>query len=107
MKDIATDLDNSKMKNGGRVLHGKFNKYLDHVKYVCPTINRNMINRSIQLHRSSLMYEDECNVVFNENNDTNDNLIIDIGGRPVVTTIVSKHENEICRVKVHNDISIK
>ena len=60
----------------------------------------------MEIHRSSLMYEDECTVVSNEDNDTNDNFSIDRIGRPVGNTIVSKHENELRRVKVHNDISI-
>ena len=61
----------------------------------------------MQLHFSSLMYKDECVVVSNEDNDMNDNFSRDRGGRPVVTTTVSKYENELRRVKVHNDISIK
>ena len=32
VKDIAIDLVNSKIRNGGRVPHGKFNKHLDCVK---------------------------------------------------------------------------
>ena len=107
VKDIAKDLVNSKMKNGGRVPHGEFNKHLDRVKDICPTINRKMINRAMQLHFSSLMYKDECVLVSNEDNDMNDNFSRDRGGRPVVTTTVSKYENELRRVKVNNDISIK
>ena len=94
VKDILIDLVYSKMKNGGRVSHGEFNKDLDRVKDVCPTINRNMINMDMQLHWTNLMYEDECAVVSNEDNDTNNNFSRDRGGRPVGTTIVSKHENE-------------
>ena len=54
-KDITIDLVNSKMKNEGRVPHGEFNKHLDGVKDICPTITRNMINRDVQLHRTSLI----------------------------------------------------
>ena len=36
------------------------------------------------------MYKDECDVVFNEDNDTNDNFSRDRGDHPVGTTIVSK-----------------
>ena len=61
----------------------------------------------MQLHWTSLMYEDECTVVSNENNATNDNFSRDRDGRLVGTTIVSKHENKLRRVKVHNDISMK
>ena len=94
VKDIAIDLVNPKIKNGGRVPHGEFKKHLDRVKDVCHTITRNMINMDMQLHRSSLMYEDERGIVSNEDNDTNDNFSRDTGGYPVVTTIVSKHKNE-------------
>ena len=52
------------------------------------------------------MCEDECAVVSNEDNDTNENISRDIGGRPVGTTIVSKHKNYLHRVKFRNDISI-
>ena len=109
VKDIAKDLVNSKMKNGGRVPHGEFNKQLEILKGVCPSITRNMINRSMHIHWTSLkslMDEDECAVVSNEDNDTNANFSRDRGGRPVGTTIVCKHENELRRVKVYNDISI-
>ena len=94
------------MKNEGRVPRGDFSKHLDRVKDTCPTITRIMINRDVMLNWTSLMYEDECTVVSNEDNDTNDNFSIDRIGRPVGNTIVSKHENELRRVKVHNDISI-
>ena len=53
------------------------------------------------------MYEDECTVVSNEDNDTNNKFSIDRIGRPIGTTIVSKYENELRRVKFHNYISIK
>ena len=66
-----------------------------------------MINRAMQLHWTSLMDEDECAVVSNEDNDTNANFSRDRGGRPVGTTIVCKHENELRRVKVYNDITMK
>ena len=56
---------------------------------------------------NSLMDEDECTVVSNEDNDTNANFSRDRGGRPVGTTIVCKHENELRRVKVHNYITMK
>ena len=36
VKDIAKDLVNSKMSNGGRVHHGEFNKQLERVKDICP-----------------------------------------------------------------------
>ena len=97
VKDIARLLVNSKMSNGGRVPHGEFNKQLEHVKDICPTITRNMINRAMHIHWTSLkslMDEDECAVVYNEDNDTNSNFSRDRGGRPVGTTIVCKHENE-------------
>ena len=106
-KDITIDLVNSKMKNEGRVPHGEFNKHLDGVKDICPTITRNMINRDVQLHRTSLIQKDECVLVSNEDNDTNDTFSRDRGNRPVRTTIIFKHENELHRIKVHNDISIK
>ena len=93
VKDIAIDIVNSKMKNGGRVPHGEFNKQHESVKNVCPSITRNMINRAMQLHWTSLMDEDECAVVSNEDNDTNSNFSRDRGGRPVGTTIVCKHGN--------------
>ena len=70
---ITIDLVNLKTKNGSRVHHGEFNKHLNRLKYICPTINRNMVNKAMQLYRSSLMYEDKCTVVSNENNDVNDN----------------------------------
>ena len=54
VKDIAKYLVNSKMSNGGRVPHGEFNKKLEHVKDKCPTIARNMINRSMHIHWTSL-----------------------------------------------------
>ena len=107
IKDIATDLVNYKMKNGGRVPHGEFNKQLERVKDIYPTITRSMINMAMRLHWTSLMYEDECVVVSNEDNDTNDNISRDKGGHSVGTTIVSKHENKLRRVKVHNDINMK
>ena len=50
VKNIATNLVNSKMKNGGRVPHGEFNKHLGRVKDICPNITRSMINRAIMLH---------------------------------------------------------
>ena len=60
----------------------------------------------MEIHRSSSMYEDECTVVSNEDNDTNDKFSRDRCGHPVGTAIVSKQENELRRVKVHNNISI-
>ena len=66
-----------------------------------------MINRVVWLYWSSLMYEDEWAVVSNEDNYTNDNFSRDRGVHPVGTTIVTKQENELRRVKVHNDISMK
>ena len=55
-----------------------------------------------------MIYEDECVVVFNEDNDTNNNFSRDRGGGcPIGTTIVFKHENELRRVKTHNDIRSK
>ena len=107
VKDIATDLVNSKMKNGGRVPHGELNKQLERVKVLYPSITRNMINRDMQLHWTSLMNEDERSIVSNEDNDTNTNFSRDRGGRPVGTTIVCKHENELRRLKVHNDVTMK
>ena len=76
------------MKNGGRVHRGELNKQLERVNVICPSITRNMINRAMQLHWTSLMDEDECVVVSNEDNDTNANFSRDRGGRPVGTTIV-------------------
>ena len=102
-------LVNSKISNGGRVPHGEFNKQLEHVKDICPTITRNMINRAMRIHWTSLksvMDEDECVVVSNEDNDTSAKFSRDRGGRPVGTTIVCKHENELRRVKVYNDITM-
>ena len=107
VKDIAIDIVNSKMKNGRRVPHGEFNMYLDRVKDICPTITRSMINRAIRSHWTSLMYEDDCVVVYNEDNDTNNNFSKNKGGRPIGSTIVFKQEIELYRVKIYNDISIK
>ena len=107
VKDIAKNLVNSKMKNGGRVPHGEVNIHLYRVKDICPTITRNMINRAMQVHWTSLMDKDECAVVSNEDNDTNADFSREKGGRPVGTTIVCKHENELRCVKVHNDITMK
>ena len=95
------------MKREERVPHDEFSNHRDRVNDICPTITRSMINRDMRLHWTSLMYEDECAIVFNEDNDTKDNFSRNRGGRPVGTTIVSKHEIELRRVKVHNDISIK
>ena len=50
VKDIAIDIVNSKMKNGGRVPHGEFNKYLERVNDICPNIARSMTNRNVRLH---------------------------------------------------------
>ena len=109
VKDILPYVDkvNSKMKREERVPHDEFSNHRDRVNDICPTITRSMINRDMRLHWTSLMYEDECAIVFNEDNDTKDNFSRNRGGRPVGTTIVSKHEIELRRVKVHNDISIK
>ena len=54
-----------------------------------------MVSRTVRLHWTSLMYEDECTLVSNEYNDTNDNFSRDKCGIPVGTTIVYKHENEL------------
>ena len=91
VNNIAIDIVNSKIKNGGRVPHGEFNKYLDRVNDICPTITRSMINRVLQLHWTSLMHEDECIVVSNEGIDTNINVSRNRGGCPIGTTIVPKH----------------
>ena len=107
VNDIVTDLVNSKMKNGGRVPHIEFNKHFDRVKDVCSSITRSMINRDVLLHWTSLIYEDEFTVVYNEDNDTNAIFSRDRIGCPVGTMIVSKHVKELHRVKVHNDISIE
>ena len=49
--------------------HGELSKHLDHVKCMCPTISRGMINRDMQLYYSNLMSEDrECGLVSSENN---------------------------------------
>ena len=66
-----------------------------------------MINRDVRLRCTTLIYEDKCDVVSNIDNDMDDNFSRNRGGHPVGTTIVSKHEIELRRVKVHNDISIK
>ena len=107
IKDVAIDLVNSIMENGERIPHGEFNKQLERVNDLCPTIIRNIINKVVRLHWTSLMYEGECAIVSNEDNDTIDKFSRDRCDRPVGTTIVSKHENELRRVKVHNDISMK
>ena len=110
VKDIAILLVNSKTSNGGRVPHGEFNKQLKRVKDICSTITRRMVNRAMHVHWTSLkrlMDEDECVVVSNEDNDTNANLSRDRSGRPIGTTIVCKHENELRRVEVHNDTTMK
>ena len=110
VNDIAIDIVNSKMKNGKRVPRGEFNKQHESVKNACPSTTRNMINRAMYVHWTSLeilMDEDECVVVSNEDNNTNANFSRDRGGRPVGTTIVCKHENELRRAKVHNDITMK
>ena len=83
VKDIAKDLVNSKMKNGGRVPHGEVNIHIYRAKDICPTITRNMINRAMQVHWTSLMDKDECAVVSNEDNDTNADFSREKGGRPV------------------------
>ena len=91
VQDVARLLVNSKMSNGGRVHNGEFNKQLEHVKDTCPTITRNMINKTMRVHWTSLkmlMDEDEYAVVSNEDNNTNANFSTDRGGRPVGTTIV-------------------
>ena len=67
------------MKNRGRVPYGKFNKHLHRVKDLCNTITRKMINKTMQLHQSSCMYENNCFIVSNEDNDTNDNFSGDRG----------------------------
>ena len=107
VKDITIDIVNSKMSNGGRVPHGEFNKQLERVKVIYPSITPNMINRAMHLHWTSLMDEDECVVVSNEDNDTNSGFSRDRGGRPVGTTIVYKRENELRRDKLYNDITMK
>ena len=61
----------------------------------------------MRLHWTSLMYEDDCVVVYNEDSDTNNNFSKNKGGRPIGSTIVFKHEIEPYRVKIHNGISIK
>ena len=61
----------------------------------------------MRLHWTSLMYEDDCVVVYNEDNDTNNNFSKNKGGRPIGSTIVFKQEIELYRVKIYNDISIK
>ena len=53
------------------------------------------------------MDEDECAIASNKDNNTNANFSRDRGGRPVGTAIVCKHENELRRVKVDNDITMK
>ena len=58
VKDITIYIVNSKMKNRGRVPHGEFNKHLDRVNDIYPTITRIMINRVVQLHWASLIYGD-------------------------------------------------
>ena len=115
VQDVARLFVNSKMINGGRVHHGEFNKQLEHVKDICPTITRNMINKDMRVHWTSLkmlMDEDEYVVVSNEDNNTNVNFSRDRVGRPVGTTIfgttiVWKHENKLRRFKVHNNITMK
>ena len=54
VKDVARLLVNSKMSNGGRVPHGESNKQLERVKDICPTLTRNMINRVMYVHWTSL-----------------------------------------------------
>ena len=93
-----------------RVPHGEFNKQLQRVKNICPSITRNMINRAMHVHCTSLKGftgENEFAVVSNEDNDTNVNFSRDRDGHPVGTTIVCKHENELRRVEVHNDNTMK
>ena len=107
IKDFATDWGNSKMKNVGWNLHSEFIKQLERVNDTCHTLTWIIINRTVRLHLTSLMYEDECVVVSNDDNGMNDNFSRDRDDRPVGTTIVPKHENELCRVKNHNDISMK
>ena len=71
VKDIAKYLVNSKMSNGERVPHGEFSKQLERVKDIWHAITRNMINRAMHVHwtsLNSLMDEDECIVVSNEDN---------------------------------------
>ena len=45
VKDITTQLVESKMRNEGIVPHGQVEKHLDDMTRICPTISRNMINR--------------------------------------------------------------
>ena len=69
-----------------------------------------MINRVMQLQWSSLLKEeDECHLVSNENEheSESDDDSRQKGGRSVGSSIASKYETELRRVKVHNNISIK
>ena len=106
VKDIATQLIESKIKNDGRVPHGEVNQHLDDAKRVCSIISRNMINTAMQLHWSGLFSEyDECRLLSNENEkegESYDNSRPKIG-RPVESSIAFKHKTEFRRVKVHNN----
>ena len=112
VKDIVTQLIESKIKNDGRVSHGEVHKHLDDAKRICSIISRYMINRAMQLHWSTLFSEDdEYRLVSNENESENENERCDNsrqkGGRVIEISIVYKYESELCRVKLHNNVSMK
>ena len=107
VNNIDIQLVNSKINYGGRIPHGELNKHLDDAKRVCPTISRNMNDRDVHLHWSSLIIEDiECGSISNENNCENSDYSRWKGGRLVGSSIVSKYEPNLRRVKVHTDVSI-
>ena len=90
--------------------HGEVNKHLDDTKRICPTISRNIFNRAIRLHWSSLFSEDDDYRLVSNKNENESESYDDSrqkGGRPVGSSIVTKHETELRSVKLHNNISIR
>ena len=116
VKDIATQLIESKIENDGRAPHGEVDEHPDDAKCVCSSISCNVINRAMQLHWSSFFSEkDKCHLVSNENENENENEYesesydnsVQKGECPVGNSIVSKYEIEIRHVKVYSNISMK
>ena len=69
-----------------------------------------MMNRAMQLHWFNLFNEDdECRLVSNNNDNEVEscNSSRQKGGYPVGSSITSKYEIKLSRVKVHNNISVK
>ena len=87
--------------------HGKLNKHLDYTKHAYNVISCSVINITVLLHWFSLIVEDdESSLMPNENNSENRYCNRQKIGRPLGSSIVAKHETDLRRVKIHNDISI-